>query len=420
MTPMRMLLTALAACFFAGDARGQTPQLPALAIQAEAADAASRPVAESIEQVVRADLSRSGRAAAAPAPDGALRGLSELPDFAALGAAGVRLALVIQVLHAPQGLEQTAFRLYDVASRTQVSAFSYITTPDNRRRIAHRIADRVLVALSSAATFDSRIVAIRGRGDTAQVFTMDSDGANLIAITARGAYAAPRFALHNMVVVARSEAEGGRLVTINLDSGRQEQVPDSTLIAEAGIDTALHVDSSRRLGFGVYVAYAQRGPGGDADIQVARLHDGGIVRAWALPQWQGAPAFAPDGERIAFLSGEGAARRIMVGSLADGETAPVGPQGDYQSLDWSPDGAHLAFVRRVTDAEELCIMPAGGGDVRVVLRAAAIGGPSWSPGGSLLLFETADGYEVVDAESGRRTRVPMLDLSGASWSPLLP
>lgn len=222
------------------------------------------------------------------------------------------------------------------------------------------------------------------------------------------------------MAIVRRDADRSRLVAFNLQTGRLEPVPDSDVIAEAGIDTELYVDAaSPRVE--AYVAYARRGPGGDADVQVARLRDGGVVRAWALPQWQGAPAFAPGAERIAFLSGEGAARRIMISSLANGEAAPVGPQGDYQSLVWSPNGSHLAFVRRAIDAEELCIMPANGGDVRVILRAAEIDGPSWSPGGTLLLFGTADGFEMVDVESGRRARLPAPpDLSDASWSPLLP
>lgn len=198
--PIHMLLAALAACFFsAGEARAQAIQSPVLAIQAQAPDDALLPVAEIVEQVVRADLLRSGRAAPGPAPDGALRSVSTLPDFAALAAAGARLALVIEVSHASHNRERTAFRLYDVASRAQVSAFEYITVSDNRRRIAHRIADRVLMALGGAAEFDSRITAVRGRGADAQVVVLDSDGANYMAITAPGAYAAPRFAIRDMI-----------------------------------------------------------------------------------------------------------------------------------------------------------------------------------------------------------------------------
>ena len=74
-----------------------------------------------------------------------------------------------------------------------------------------------------------------------------------------------------------------------------------------------------------------------------------------------------------------------------------GPVADVH-LRPSPDGSQLAFVRRAVGgdrppAAQLCVVPAGGGDVRVLVEEAGeLGPPTWAPDGSHLVvaFRRAD------------------------------
>jgi dipeptidyl aminopeptidase/acylaminoacyl peptidase len=63
---------------------------------------------------------------------------------------------------------------------------------------------------------------------------------------------------------------------------------------------------------------------------------------------------------------------------------------------WSPDGERIAFVR----GEEIALVPAGGGAVRVVARDRDALSVAWEPDGSALLFAAGERVQRVDLETG--------------------
>ncbi len=84
---------------------------------------------------------------------------------------------------------------------------------------------------------------------------------------------------------------------------------------------------------------------------------------------------------------------IGVTDLGGTDIEVIGPGADPA---WSPDGAHIAYVRATADHEHLFVANADGtGAVQITEGAADDRTPSWSPDGKDLVFCSAHGDEEL-------------------------
>lgn len=138
-------------------------------------------------------------------------------------------------------------------------------------------------------------------------------------------------------------------------------------------------------------------PAGQSLEQLFRIHPAGdgLQQITTGGYSSIAPAFSPNGKRIAFA-------RIGVGILTmnvDGtglRRLTTNGRDSYPA--WSPDGSHIAFVRPYKAAWTVYVMSSPGAGERRLPKAPPSGRPSWTAGG--LTIPSGGDFLKIDPTTG--------------------
>jgi TolB protein len=133
------------------------------------------------------------------------------------------------------------------------------------------------------------------------------------------------------------------------------------------------------------------------------------------------PALSPDGRMIAYAAGAIGRTQIFVRQVAGGAVLNLTRQlsGGHRWPRWSPDGTQIAFlVQSAGSNDTIQVVPALGGVPRVLVRAAYLGGHSWSPDGNEIAYAAGGRiYKQPIAGGEPRFLIEKLEASSPSWSP---
>ena len=169
---------------------------------------------------------------------------------------------------------------------------------------------------------------------------------------------------------------------------------------------------------GKLVAYSSN-RAGDAglDIWVQQLAPGARpIRLTSDPADELTPSFSPDGSQIAFSSIKDGGSLYVMPALG-GEQRLVARSGVFSSPRFSPDGKWLAV------APNAFVIPASGGSPRHLVEGSTLlWSPVWSPDGKHVLFagdvrESEPDWSVVPAEGGNPVRLGFQKLGSALSGP---
>ncbi len=376
-----------------------------------------------IAQVISANLERSGLfAPIAPAAfiERAID-VNVQPQFASWKTINAQ-ALVNGNVTVMDGRLVVDFRLWDVFSEQQLLGLQFTSTPENWRRVAHKISDAVYERLTGEkGYFDTRIVFVSESGGrinrAKRLGIMDQDGANPSYLT-DGSYIvmSPRFSSTSQEITYMSlRPEGSSIYLFNLESGRRETLGNFPGMVYA---PRFSPDGSK-------VAFAVE-RNGNSDVYVMDLRSRSSTRLTSGPSIETSPSFSPDGTRIVFNSDRGGSPQLYVmGADGSGVRRISYGSGRYTTPVWSPTGDFIAFTKQAGGQFHIGVMRADGSDERLLTGSYLDEGPTWAPNGRVLMFsrETPGGEPrlwTVDI-TGRILRPAPYPGSGSdpAWSPLL-
>jgi Tol biopolymer transport system component len=191
----------------------------------------------------------------------------------------------------------------------------------------------------------------------------------------------------------RLDSLAGMIVFVSGRTGQPELYslrPDGTGLVQLTDGSLRNVDDPAVSPDGRTMAFTALPPGGvRPDIYLMRA-DGSDLRQFTPEVPDEAPAWSPDGDRIAFESDRtGDAEICVMRADGTGLRRLTSRPGDDLFPAWSPDGERIAFVADGDGGRDVWVMRSIGGEARALAPYdAPDGDPSWSPDGERIAFES--------------------------------
>jgi TolB protein len=378
-----------------------------------------------ISQVIAADLARSQLFRPLD-PSGFQEQIADVnvqPTFDKWKAISAQALLTGQTVSDSDGRLRVNFRLWDVYAGEQLLGLQFTSTPENWRRVAHKVADAVYEKLTGApGYFDTRVAFVAESGSRAhpirRLEIMDQDGANPSYLTDGSALAfTPRFSANSQEVTYMAlRPSGSTVYLLNIETGRQE-----TLGHFPGM-----VFAPRFSPDGARVAFSAE-KDGNTDIYVMDLASHSTRRLTNDAAIDTSPSFSPNGGQVVFNSDRGGSPQLYVMGAGGGDAHRISfGSGRYTTPVWSPDGKWIAFTKQEGSTFHIGIMKPDGSGERLLTTSYLDEGPAWAPNSRVIIYSHKAGAGgahlfMVDI-SGRAPELApyALNASDPAWSALLP
>jgi Tol biopolymer transport system component len=156
----------------------------------------------------------------------------------------------------------------------------------------------------------------------------------------------------------------------------------------------------------------QSEPKDNTDIYIFTFDDKSLIRITDEAVLEYAPAWSPDDQRIAFVSGRGARSHYLSIVNRDGSARKVlqPNRSDDMSPRWSPDGHWIVFASSQSHDYEIWRVRPDGVDLQKLTNTPGLdSNPCYSPDGKRIVFNSNRdgllGLWVMDADGMNPTRL---------------
>lgn len=349
--------------------------------------------------------------------------LANAPSFPQWTSIGAQAVLYGAVTRRPDGRNDFGFRLYDPYRQCQLASYQFTATPEQWRRIGHKIADLVYQRMTGeTGIFDSRVIFVSESGTQlnrlSRLTISDQDGFDPVYLTQGDeVIMSPRFSLNdpNEITYVALGRDYSRIYLYNLSTGRRESLGEF----DGQVLAPRFSNDGSKMAFSII-------RGGNTDVYVMDLASRQLRRLTTDPGIDTSPSFSPDSSQIVFTSDRSGSARLYT-MRADGSgQRPISRGGGlYTAPNWSPRGDLIAFTKQAGGRFSTGVMRPDGSGERILSSSYFEEGPSWAPNGRYIMF--------ARQAPGGDTRLWTVDLSGRviaqsgytgrgtdpAWSPLL-
>ena len=293
---------------------------------------------------------------------------------------------------------------------------SFAETSVQARRLAHKVADEIVMALTGHPGIAStHIVLVGNRSGAKELYICDYDGENLQQVTAdRSIILGPHWNPQaNQVVYTSFRGGFPDAYVIDLGSRAWRRVAKFP-----GVNTAGHVAPNGR---DLALALSKDG---NPEIYVMSLGGGGLTRlTHTSPAGEASPAWSPDGNQIVFVSDTSGSPQLYVMDRSGGSRKRLTSRGSENvDPDWGSNGLITYASKR--GKFQICVLdPQTLKDTQITQDAADYETPSWAPDGRHIVCSRTAGYSssvyVVDTLGDNP--IPLGKFGGdwycPAWSP---
>ena len=337
-------------------------------------------------------------------------------------AAGEDYVLVGRVTAAPGGQLLVAVELLNVLAGQVLGATHFEAAPANLRHVAHQVSDFMFEKIVGArGAFATRIAYVAVEGEPPaqhyQLYVADADGENAQVVLDSGQpIMSPAWSADGQWLAYVSfENRVSAIYVQQLRSSQRQRVS-----ARAGVNgaPAWSPDGKR-------LALTLSGSGGNLDIYVLELATLALTRITDDPAIDTEPAWSSDGKDLYFTSDRSGGPQIYRTDVAQHQRVQrITFDSSYNArARLAPDGRSLAYVTREGSDYRIAVQDLGTGAVRVLTRGNLDESPAFAPNGLTLIYAGRMGARrglatvAVDVQVTQQLRADHGDVREPVWGP---
>lgn len=263
--------------------------------------------------------------------------------------------------------------VFNRGARQQVYGKRFPVNPQEVRRLAHVVADEIVLAVTGRRGMASgRLALVGNRTGKKELYLMDADGHGLQQLTRDNSInISPRWGPGGRQLVYTSYLKGfPDIFMIEMASGARRR-----LAHYSGLNTGGAISPNGRE---IAMILSKDG---NPELYVRDLQGGQPVRLTNTPRAaEASPSWSPDGRQIVYVSDQAGSPQLYIISRDGGAARRLTSRGSQNvAPDWGPHNV-IAYASLFGGRWNICVTDPQGSDIRQITGGDAdYEDPSWAP-----------------------------------------